>query len=197
VTVIGLTGRCCAGKSYVGSLLEKEGIAVIEVDRLGHKALSSAKEQIVKEFGATVLNSDGEIERKKVGEIVFSDLNKLKKLEAIIHPAMVLECENLIKEYKEGKTKAVVINAALLQKMGLDKLCDTVIYAYAPSCIRFKRAVKRDKATVSSFRRIEKAQKGIRFRDLKGHRETYIVHIWLSEAFIYRQVHKVCATIMS
>lgn len=194
MTVIGITGRYCAGKSFVGSLLEERGIPIIEVDQLGHKALIDSKDKIVKVFGASILDEASQIDRKKVGNIVFGDLEKLRSLEAIVHPAMVLECEKIIEVNRAAGKKITVINAALLQKMGLDKLCDTIMYAYAPTCIRFKRSIKRDKATLASFRRVEKAQREIRFRLLKEQQRRYIVHIWLSRAFIYRQVQKLCAT---
>jgi dephospho-CoA kinase len=149
--IVGLTGRYCAGKSWVGSFFEQKGFAIIEVDNLGHAALNDSISQLITTFGEQILNEDKSINRKALGEIVFSNKERLKELEAIVHPKMVKATQALVEKYKNENYKGVVINAALLQRMDLVKLCDRVCYVATPSLIRLKRAVKRDNASLKSF----------------------------------------------
>ena len=78
--IIGLTGKSCAGKDEVASILSSFGYYVIDEDKLGHEALRANRDSLISEFGEGIL-SDGEVDRKKLGSIVFSDPMKLKKLE--------------------------------------------------------------------------------------------------------------------
>ena len=195
--IIGLTGRYCAGKSWVGTFFEQKGFAIIEVDNLGHTALSDSTNQLLATFGEQILNEDKSINRKALGKIVFSDKEKLKELEAIVHPKMVKATQSLIEKYREEKYKGIVINAALLQRMDLVKLCDKVCYVATPSIIRLKRAIKRDNASLKAFLRVEKAQTDIRVANLRVESCPYIIHNWLSKSFNYRQVEKFYATINS
>ncbi|MEJ5189021.1 MAG: dephospho-CoA kinase, partial [Breznakiellaceae bacterium] len=108
--LIGLTGPYCAGKNYVARILEKRGLLVLDVDRLGHRALDQEKERIVHLFGPAILDATGMLNRKELGRIVFGDPEKLRTLEAIVHPranALTLEW---IEQHREHP---LVINAAL------------------------------------------------------------------------------------
>ncbi|MFA5569922.1 MAG: dephospho-CoA kinase [Sphaerochaetaceae bacterium] len=192
--VIGLTGRYNSGKNYIASLLEQKGATLIDVDTYGYEARESAKERLVEAFGSEVLTSTAEIDRSFLREIVFSDSKNLKVLESIVHPQMVKMVQKQIKEHKQRGTKALVINAALLQRMNLHKECDAIIYLYAPCFGRLFRAIKRDSISCSSFVRIEKAQKDITKKGLKGTFSVTKVTNWGPKAFIYRQVDKFWAS---
>ena len=192
---IGLTGKYCSGKSFIAALFTQRDFAVIDVDALGHSALLAVKEQVVNTFGKSILASDGTVNRKALGEIVFADPIKLTMLEALVHPAMVATCKEMIEEYRAQKKKAVVINAALLHRMQLDALCDFACFVYAPNLIRYIRAVRRDKVTISSFLRIAKAQRDICPTRLLGPSSVYILDNWRGDAFIHRQMDEFCATI--
>ena len=74
--IIGLTGKICAGKDTFASLLPEDRFAVIDVDALGHEALAENKDKVAEAFGADVIRSDGTVDRKKLGAIVFSDKAK-------------------------------------------------------------------------------------------------------------------------
>jgi dephospho-CoA kinase len=139
--VIGVAGKYCAGKNTVVALLEQRGYSVIDVDGLGHKALNKEKRPIIDTFSTAVLDKDGKIDRKKLGEIVFGDAQALQKLEQIVHPRMVEMVRALISEENRNK---VVINAALLFHMGLHRECDLIFWVKAPLPVRMKRAIKRD-----------------------------------------------------
>ena len=124
--VIGLTGGIGTGKSEVARILEEIGAYIIDPDRLGHSAYlphSEIWEEVVKEFGDGVLLPDEEIDRKKLGSIVFNDPVQLAKLNEIMHPRMGQMVANII----EGlDAEVVVVEAALLLEAGWDALVDEV-----------------------------------------------------------------------
>jgi dephospho-CoA kinase len=138
--IIGITGRYCAGKDKAVQFFKKKGFKEINVDKVGHIILERKKKEIIKIFGDSILAEDNSINRRKLGKIVFSDNKSLKLLESIVHPEMV----GYIKEEISKIIGNTVINAALLFKMGLGKLCNTVICIKAPFFTRFFRALKRD-----------------------------------------------------
>lgn len=143
--VVGLSGPYCSGKSTLGNILAQRGYFHIEVDHLGHKALEAQKDAIVKSFGTSVLGDEG-IDRKKLGAVVFQDPQDLKRLEALVHPWMVAQVENMI---ANAGSSTVLVNAALLFRMGLDKLCSPIIWVTAPFTVRLRRAQSRDQLTLS------------------------------------------------
>ena len=124
--VIGLTGGIGTGKSEVARILEEIGAYIIDADRLGHSAYlphSEIWEEVVKEFGDGVLLPDEEIDRKKLGSVVFNDPVQLAKLNEIMHPRMGQMVANII----EGlDAEVVVVEAALLLEAGWDALVDEV-----------------------------------------------------------------------
>lgn len=147
--VIGLAGKYCSGKNRVAKILEEYGYPSIDEDKLGHKALDAQLEQIKEAFGSGVIAlKDGKelINRKTLGAIVFADKDELEKLERISHPWMIAETEKQIKDYTSKGAEYIILNAAILYRMKLDRLCDVVIWVDAPLCSRIKRARKRDKA---------------------------------------------------
>ncbi len=144
-----MTGKYCAGKSTVSGLLVEHGYEQIDVDRLGHEALASEAENVVEAFGERVRGADGSIDRAALGEIVFADKKQLRRLESILHPTMVEMTAAKVSEIRDGgEATGVVINAAILFRMGLHPLCDTVIYVTAPFLSIWKRARERDGASL-------------------------------------------------
>jgi len=137
--VIGVAGKTCAGKNVVARTLADQGFSHVDVDQLGHLALEHQKEKLFETFGTAVRGEDGTVNRKALGAIVFSDPDAKKRLEAIVHPEMVRMVKDIIAERKD-----VVINAAILFEMGLDKLCDLIFWVDAPAIIRFFRGLRRD-----------------------------------------------------
>ncbi|MBW2977543.1 dephospho-CoA kinase [Candidatus Woesearchaeota archaeon] len=118
--IIGITGRAETGKSTVARMFK--GFKIINVDKVGHKVLQKqAYEKVIKTFGKKILNKNKTINRKKLGKIVFSNKNKLKKLNKIMHSIMASKVKKMI------KGKKVILEAAVLFEMKLDKLCKKVI----------------------------------------------------------------------
>ena len=162
---LGIVGGIGAGKSTVVSLLkELKKCFVIGADEIGHRILLKgdlAYDKVVETFGKTILDEEGNIVRRKLGEIVFSDVSKLQTLNQITHPIIYKEIEKLVQQCKEKEEwDLVIIDAALLIEVGLIPLTDYVIAVYADEALRIERLIKRDNFTKEQvLERINKQKK--------------------------------------
>jgi dephospho-CoA kinase len=148
VIVIGLTGGIASGKSTISNMLRELGAAVIDVDLVGRDVVSqggNAYNRIIESFGSDILMTDGEINRKKLGNIVFSNEEKLKLLNEITHPAIIENVNATIETYKSQHKRAVVIDAAILIEMGLNKYVDCVWLVSVDRETQLNRVMERDK----------------------------------------------------
>ena len=142
--VIGITGGIGCGKSVVMDLLEKEyGAAVILADTVGHDLMKPGAinyNGILERFGTGILLENGEIDRKKLGALVFGNQNNLTALNQITHPNIINEIQSRIDTYrKDDSVSFVCLESAILFDTGLDKLCDTTWYVYANEKVRIER----------------------------------------------------------
>jgi len=127
--VIGLTGGIGSGKSTVSGFLKELGAAVIDADEVGHEALKPGTEawrEAVVAFGREILDPEGSIDRKKLGEIVFADPKALARLNQIAHPRISAMVKAQIEEYRRRGEKVVVLEAPLLLEAGRPSLADEV-----------------------------------------------------------------------
>jgi dephospho-CoA kinase len=154
-----VTGTYCSGKNTLVSFLKESSFSEIDVDRVGHQIFedSGIKTELRRSFGADIFTPEGAIDRRILGEKVFRDPRKLRLLESIVHPSMVGEVEDVLQRL-DGQ---VVINAAVLFRMGLQRLCDAVVCVRAPLIQRLKRARRRDEVTLMQVLRRMRAQRGI------------------------------------
>lgn len=142
--IIGITGGVGAGKSEILRYLqEKHGAVIIEADKVGHFVMEPGQtcyEQIKAYFGSEILSPDGTIDRGKLGKIVFSDAERLEKLNSIVHPA-VKQCilAEIEKEKQCQSTEIYVIEAALLLEDHYDEVCDEVWYIHTEAQVRKER----------------------------------------------------------
>ena len=193
--VIGLTGKSCAGKDEVASILSSLGFYVIDEDRLGHEALDANREALIATFGDAIL-TNGSVDRKKLGPLVFSDKDKLRLLEAISHPWMVSETVRRAKE-AEAKGLNVVINAAILKRLGLDSISDEILFVDAPFAIRAKRAEARNGTKIEDFEKRERNQEDIvSIFETFGGKIVKVINDG-DKITLYRQVKEYCDTILS
>jgi dephospho-CoA kinase len=140
--LIGLTGNIATGKSTVAALLAELGATVIDADKIAHQVMRRGGPvygQIVAAFGPTVVGADGEINREHLGRIVFSDPTALRRLEALVHPAVGVEVGRFI---EQAKTPVVVIEAIKLLEAGLHHLCRAVWVTTCPAEQRIDRLMK-------------------------------------------------------
>ena len=163
--ILGITGKYCSGKNLVTDFVVKEGWHEIDMDKLGHQVLKQNKAEVAALFGKEILDGGGEVDRERLGEIVFGSKKELHRLEAVIHPKMVSLCRMII---EDRKSEDLVINAAILHKMGLNRLCDSILWVKAPFLDRFRRALKRDSYSFLQIIRRMAAQRSL---DAKYYRE--------------------------
>jgi dephospho-CoA kinase len=133
--VIGLTGGIGSGKSEVARLLEAFGANLISADQVGHEAYTWKSEawiSVVEAFGEGVLQPNGDIDRQKLGTIVFSDPVEMDRLNNIMHPRMANIVEKKIDSFRENGSKVVIVEAAVLFEAGWESLVDEVWTVSAP-----------------------------------------------------------------
>ncbi len=132
--VIGLTGGIGTGKSLVSRMLEERGATIIDADLVGHEAYTPHTEtwQVVVDTFGDVLAEDGQIDRRKLGAIVFSDPSQLEKLNAIMHPRMYKMIEERIQGLQSGGAETIVVEAAILIEAKWTPLVDEVWVTTAP-----------------------------------------------------------------
>lgn len=127
--VIGLTGGIGTGKSEAARYMVALGAELIDADVVGHEAYrpdAEAWRQVVQAFGEGILGEDNEIDRRKLGAIVFSEPEKLARLNGIMHPLMVGMVQQKIEAHRRHGEKVVVVEAALLFEAGWDSLVHEV-----------------------------------------------------------------------
>lgn len=159
--IIGLTGQSGSGKSVAADILRKNGFLVLDCDKIAHENMmpkGKAYNEIVEYFGDIILEN-GEINRKILGNIVFNDGDKLKKLNEITHKYIVEIILNTIAKSNEN----IVIDAPLLFEAGLEKLCHKVWAVVCPEDVRIERIVKRDGISPEGALARFKNQKSIDF----------------------------------
>jgi len=151
VIKIGLTGGIATGKSSVLKIFEEEGIRTINVDEIARQITRKEEEgyrRVVEAFGKEILRENGEIDRKKLGKLVFSDEKKRKELEKILHPLIVERMRKLLEEFeREHPCEPVVIEVPLLFEVELDREMDITVVVYAPQEIQIERLMMRDGLT--------------------------------------------------
>lgn len=122
--IIGLTGGSGCGKSVVAKAASDLGFLHIDADKLGHKVILKPRRayyELIEEFGDIIIGENGEINRKILGQIVFSDAGKLKKLNEIIHPRIIEETRKLLTD------KTVIDGAVIHQTPEIIEMCDFII----------------------------------------------------------------------
>jgi dephospho-CoA kinase len=141
--VIGLTGNFGTGKTTVSQILTELGATIIDADKLGHELLQPDTEtyrEILAAFGRSILKPNGEIDRNKLGKLVFADAAALNKLNQIIHPRISEMVKQKIEGYRKADIQIVVLEAALLiEADGLKHLVDQVWVTVAPEATIVRR----------------------------------------------------------
>ncbi len=141
--VIGLTGNIGTGKTVVRRMLEHLGAYTIDADGLTHRATAKGApgyEPVVQTFGRWILDADGEINRTKLGSLVFRDPAAMGELEGIVHPLVRQAVDVLMKRATQD---VVVIEAIKLLEGSLHRLCDSIWVIYAPPVIQVERLMRK------------------------------------------------------
>ena len=175
--IVGLTGGIASGKSTIADMFKGEGAYIIDIDMISRDVVKPGKpawQDVVHIFGKEVLNEDQTLNRKKVGDIVFSDAEKRKKLEEIIHPKIT--AENLMKVNeiaKKDKQAIVIIDIPLLIETDKQDAVDKVVLVYTSPQGQIERLVKRDGLTLEDAHKRLTSQMSIENKKKYAH---YIIN---------------------
>jgi dephospho-CoA kinase len=140
--LIGLTGNIATGKSTVAAILSELGATVIDADKIVHHLMwrgSELHEKVVAAFGRDVVGTDGEIDRKRLGRIVFSNPAELRRLEKVVHPAAAVEVRQRV---ENAETAVVVIEAIKLIEAGWHRVCQALWVTTCPAEHQIDRLMK-------------------------------------------------------
>ena len=151
--VIGITGTIAAGKSTVSRYFrDASGIPIIDADAVGHEVLSECpvKQELTKAFGSDILDADqGQVDRRKLGAIVFADAKALTRLNAITHPVICIRIEEAIGRTQEAEPEApfLLVEAIELLRSPLKDMVREVWTVCADPRVRIRRIMKRQNLT--------------------------------------------------
>lgn len=145
--VLGLTGGIGSGKTYIESLFKNYNIPSLDTDKVSRQVCEREQPclyEIVETFSDVILNSDGSLNRKSLGNIVFNDKEKLRILNDITHKYILAECKAWIKQCESDGYFAALIDAPLLFESRFNYYCDYVISVVADTDVRLRRIIERD-----------------------------------------------------
>ena len=148
--IVGLTGGIATGKSLVAGELKRCGAAVIDADRISREIVEPGKpayNDIVKEFGPGIIQPDGTVDRKALGNIVFCDPVALDRLNSITHPRIRERIREEAGRLSAGGDAIVVLDIALLIEMGVRYEVEKIIVVYCDDEQQVQRLMERDNLT--------------------------------------------------
>jgi len=156
--VVGLTGGIGTGKSAVTDCFVELGVPVLDADALARELVAPgqpALRELVKAFGTEVLDADGNLDRRRMREIVFRDPNRRKRLESILHPLIRREMEQRVRRIN---APYCVLSIPLLLETQQTDLVDRVLVVDAPAELQIERVQTRDGTPRSTIEKILNAQ---------------------------------------
>ncbi|BFH69999.1 dephospho-CoA kinase [Paenibacillus dendritiformis] len=173
---IGLTGGIASGKSTVSRLLVERGALLVDADRIAREIVlpgSPALDRIAERFGADMLLPDGSLDRKRLGNVVFSNPAERKALEEITHPAIRQEMMTQMRRLEEEHPQSlVVVDVPLLYESGLTDRFEEIVVVYVPEEIQLERLIRRDEITEAEASERLRSQWDI---EMKRERADYVI----------------------
>lgn len=148
--IVGLTGGIASGKSTVGRIFRELGVQVVDADLVAREVVAKGSEglaEVVRAFGEGVLAHDGSLDRKKMGEIVFADPEKRKRLEAITHPRIAARSMAALAALARRGDAYGVYEAALLVENGSHRMMAALVVVAASAETQLRRVMARDGLT--------------------------------------------------
>jgi dephospho-CoA kinase len=148
--IIGLTGGIATGKSTVAEMFRNANIPLIDTDVIAKEVLNKGSVgylEVVDYFTEDILHTDKEINRKKLGRIIFTNSKKLEKLNSIVHPKVKDFVLTEIEKNRQMNKELVIIDVPLLYESGFDSLVDEVIVVYVDQELQVQRLMDREQIT--------------------------------------------------
>lgn len=196
VPVIGVVGGIGSGKSLVSQAFADLGCGLIDSDQVAHKVLEhpAVIAQLVQWWGSDILNAQGQIERKKIARQVFGRPEEIAKLNALVHPKVDQHRRAQMENWASaGNIKAVIWDTPLLFEVGLDALCDYVVFVKVPWNIRLQRVSAARGWSEQELAKREKSQISL---DKKEELSDYSVDNSGEVSNTLRQVHAIFSQIL-
>jgi dephospho-CoA kinase len=159
--VIGLIGGMGSGKSLAAAELAKYGAPIISGDKFGHEALRQPdiKKAVLRRWGSEILDSTGEVDRRKLGTIVFADERERKALEGLVFPWIERRIgEEIARAKADPSVSLVVLDAAIMLEAGWAGACDQLVYVDAPREQRLRRLAEERGWSAQEVDKREKSQ---------------------------------------
>ncbi|KPK76747.1 MAG: hypothetical protein AMJ79_05605 [Phycisphaerae bacterium SM23_30] len=194
--IIGLTGGPGAGKTTVARQFQKLDCAVIDADEINHQVLAHPEvtRQLVQWWGEDILAPNGQVDREAVGQIVFEDARKLKKLTDMVHPLIAERVKKLIESYQgDSQVAAVVLDVPLLLEAGYEIGCDLVVFVAADEAIRRRRLMQIRGWEAEKVKKIENMQLSL---DSKAKKADFIVYNNSDISVLASQIEKIFNTLI-
>ncbi|MBY0505793.1 MAG: dephospho-CoA kinase [Bryobacteraceae bacterium] len=188
---VGLTGGLATGKSFVGQALVKLGCHLLQADHLGHAVLApdgEAYQAVIDAFGRQILNDDGQINRKRLGEIVFANPAELARLNALVHPAVFARQEAWFASRPPGAI--AIIEAAIMVETGSYRRYHCLILTVCRPELQIARAMARDGLTEAQVR--DRLARQLPESEKRKHAH-FVIDTSLSEEDTLAQTAQVCA----
>jgi len=144
---VGLTGSIAVGKSYVSGVFAELGCRVLDADETAREVVAPgapALRDVVAAFGAEVLQSDGTLDRARLGALVFSDADRRTQLNAILHPYIIARQDERLREWETEEPNAIaIVDAALMIESGGYKRFDKIIVVHCRTEVQLERLMAR------------------------------------------------------
>lgn len=188
---IAITGGIATGKSSVCNLLKLYGYSIIDADTIAHNTLYCLHDKVVLAFGDGILDSNGNIDRKKLGEIVFSNPQKKEILQSILHPMIRNEILSRA-EQLERYSKVYFVDIPLFFEVKERYSINKVLLVYTPKEIQLNRLIKRDGIDVDLALKKIQSQMDIEAKKLLS---TYIVDNSKDLSYLQLQIEAFLKTI--
>lgn len=145
---VGLTGSIATGKSFVSKVLAELGCHLIDADETAREVVlpgSPALQEVVAEFGSDILQVDGTLDRAKLGAVVFADAAKLKVLNAILHPYIIVKQDECLREWEAVDSSGIaVVDAALMIESGGYQRFDKLVVVHCADDVQLQRLMTRN-----------------------------------------------------
>ncbi|MGV0167126.1 dephospho-CoA kinase [Furfurilactobacillus sp. WILCCON 0119] len=154
--IIGLTGGIASGKSTVSKMLAAQHLPIVDADQVAHEVVAPntpTLAQLVKTFGKEILTTTGTLNRRRLGQLVFADPEKMTQLNAIIQPVIRTAIKGQLARLTADKAPIIVLDAPLLLEQHYEAEVDLVVVVSVPRSIQLQRLMARDQLTTSEATR--------------------------------------------
>jgi dephospho-CoA kinase len=171
IPTIGIVGGIGSGKSLVAHAMQKLGGHLIDADLLGHQALEQTdiKGKLLERWGIGILDERGQVDRQKIGRIVFADPHELRALEALVFPFIE---KRILEEMAHARSRMdvefIILDAAIMLETGWDRHCDKIVFVEAPRGMRLARLKEKRGWSERELERRENVQLPVEEKKRRG-----------------------------